>query len=174
MNNKDENINKEINNKLEQVQNKIDNTIAKGKNVVDTAKEGAEVITNITSKVKNTLDSANNLAQSVKGIKDSYLESQKIQATTAIELKKIQNKHQIVNRIITEEYGKQKQIMDKASNVVDVGLQDNDLDKIREGLNAMTNVANRNPMAELKISIDMQLEENLNKDLDDDDFIIEI
>ncbi|WP_405296662.1 hypothetical protein [Algibacter sp. Ld11] len=170
MDNKEE----KINNKLEQVQNKIDKTIAKGKDVVDNAKQGAEAITNITTGIQNTLNSANNLAQSVNGIKDTFIESQKIQAITEIELKKIQTNHQQVNRVITEEYGKQKQSMDKASDVVDAGLQDNDLDKIREGLNAMTNVANHNPMAELKKSMDKQLEENLNKDLDDDDFMIEI
>lgn len=174
MNSKEEKENNEPSNKLEQVQSSIDRTLAKGKSVVDTAKQGAEALTNITSEIQNTLNSANNLAQSVSGIKESFIEAQKIQANTEIELKKIQNNHQQVNRVITEEYGKQKQSMDKASDVVDAGLQDNDLDKIRVGLGAMTNVANHNPIAELKKSMDKELEENLNKDLDDDDFMIEI
>lgn len=170
----EKNTNKYSNNELEQIQNKIDKTITKGENIVDSVKQGGEVIIEINSEFQNTLNNANNLAQSVNGVKDSFIESKKIQASTEIKLKEIQSNHQKANRIITEEYGKQKQQMNKASDVVDAGLQQNDLEKIREGLNAMTSVANHNPMDQLKKSMDKKLKENLNKDLNDDDFIIEI
>ncbi|AEG99874.1 hypothetical protein [Lacinutrix sp. 5H-3-7-4] len=166
--------NKEEINKLEQAEKKIDNFINNGKNAINSAKEGADSIAKVTSNFKGTIDSANNLVSSVNGLKDNFLESKKLQIETEIKLKKIQNEHQTNNRIISEEYGKQKVAMDKASTVVDEGLRGDDIEKIREGLNAMTNVANHNPMVKLQKQIDEKLEEDLNKNLDDDDFIIEI
>ena len=155
-------------NRLAKLQGDIDVTLNKGKDIVNTAREGVQAVSDVANGLQETFNKANDLAQSVNGLKDSFIESRRIQAETEIELQKIRSNHQQVNRIITEEYGKQKQSMDKASDVVDAGLESNDINKIREGLNAMTNVANHNPMEKLKNDLDKELERNLNQDFDDD------
>ncbi|TXD81868.1 hypothetical protein ESY86_16725 [Subsaximicrobium wynnwilliamsii] len=155
-------------NRLAKIQGNIDNTLEKSKEVVNIAKEGTQMVSEVTNNIQDTFNKANNLFQGVKGLKDSFMESQKLQAQTEIELLKIRSEHQQMNRIITEEYGKQKQSMDKASDVVDAGLESNDINKIREGLTAMTNVANHNPMENHKKALDNELERNLNQDFDDD------
>ena len=104
---------------------------------------------------------------------DLFLEAKKIEAETRKDLAKIRSNHENVNRIITQEYGKQKLSMDKSSDVVDAGLESNDLDKIKAGLDAMTKVANHNPMDKLKTEMDEQLEKSLKQDLDSDDFMLD-
>lgn len=150
----------------------IDETLNKGKGIVDTAKEGAMAVTQITTSVQDTVNRANDLLRSAKDLKDTFVESKRIQAKTEIELQKIKSNHLIVNRIISEEYGKQKHSMDKAGDVVDLGIEKNDIAIIREGLVAMTTVANHNPMEKIKTELDKELERNLNQDFDDD-FILE-
>ena len=75
-----------------------------------------------------------------------------------------------INKHIDTEYKKQKQAMDKAENVIDSGLDSGNLDLVKMGLDSMTGFANHNPLADLKNHLDNQIE----KDFDDDDFIIEI
>ncbi|MCL8007603.1 hypothetical protein M8845_09220 [Gelidibacter japonicus] len=166
MENKKQNKIKE--NSLNKLQGDIDNSLNKGKEIINTAKEGVIAANQVTSNIQDTFNKAGNLLQGVTGLKDSFIESKKIQAQTEIDLQKIRSNHLNVNRIISEEYGKQKVSMDKASEVVDAGLESNDIAKIREGLNAMTNVANHNPMEKLKTELDQELERNLNQDFDDD------
>lgn len=159
---------KKVESKLSIFKKNIDNSIKRGKEVVALTKEGAREVIKVTDNIQNTLNSATGLTRSVTGIKDSFIESQKIQAKTKVELDKIRSNHQNINRIMSEEYGKQKEAMDKASDVVDNGLATDNINKIREGLNAMTNVANHNPMEKIKTELDKKLERNLNQDFDDD------
>lgn len=171
MESKEQNSNKE--NKIVETHNKIDNTLTKGKQIVESVKNGVESINDTTNNLKNTLTKAGELVGSVKELKNTYLESKIIEANTQKGLAKIRSNHQNVNRIITEEYGKQKQSMDKSSDVVDAGLESNDLDKIKAGLDAMTKVANHNPMEKIKNQLDEDLEKSIKQDLDSDDFMLD-
>lgn len=106
----------------------------------------------------------------INTVSNNLVESQRIAAETTIRLKQIEEGHKTINNHIKNEYDKQKQTLNKASDVVDKGLESNDLDIIKAGLETMSNVANHNPVADLKRS----LETNIEKSFDDDDFMIEI
>lgn len=166
------NQNEEKQNSLNKLKSNIDKTLNKGQEIATTTKEGVQSIVKVTDNIKNTFGKTNNFVEKVTGLKDTFIESKKIAARTEVELNKIRSNHANVNRIISEEYGKQKQQMDKASDVVDKGLETNDINKIREGLSAMTSVANHNPMEKIKKELDEELERNLKQDFDDD-FLLE-
>jgi hypothetical protein len=101
---------------------------------------------------------------------NTFLESQRINSQTTLELKKIEENHKTINKNIEFEYKKQKHAMDVANSVVDSGLKSNDLEKIKLGLEHLSGVANHNPVQHLKNALDKNLSENF----DDDDFYIEI
>lgn len=147
------------------------------KNKVKSTTEIVKAKDNVENKVnatvtdfKDSVQSAKALVDQAKNLGDSLIESQRIKSKTEIELKRIEVAHQVINKNIDNEYKKQKQAMDKASDVVDAGLESDNIEKIRAGLEYMTITANHNPMADLKNKLD----EDLEQDYLDDDFIIEI
>jgi hypothetical protein len=161
------------NNKLTEAHNKIDNTLNKGKQAIDSVKTGIQSINEVSSGVKSVINTANDTLGLIKDLNNKSLESEKIAAQTKLGLAKIQANNQETNRQITEAYGKQKMQMDKAGSVVDAGLQDNDIEKIKAGLDSMTKTANTNPLASLKDELDKKMDKNLNQDVDSDDFMLE-
>ena len=96
-----------------------------------------------------------------------------IKAQTKIELSKIDKAHEVNMAIINNEYGKQAKGMDIAENIVNKGLEDDDLNKIALGLHTITDIANHNPLEKFQKNLDNDLKE-LNKGMDDEDYIIEI
>lgn len=112
----------------------------------------------------------NTLTNTANNLGKNFVESEKIKSDTILGLEKIKQNHQTINKHIDTEYKKQKQAMDKAENVIDSGLDSGNLDLVKMGLDSMTGFANHNPLADLKNHLDNQIE----KDFDDDDFIIEI
>ena len=149
---------------------KVNNTITKKQQII---KSGKSLIDNVNSTANNlgtTLDKSKELIGNLNDLKKTYLESEKIKADTAVGLEKIKRNHQTINKHIDTEYKKQKQAMDKAENVIDSGLESGNIDLVKAGLDSMTGVANHNPMTDLKNHLDNQIE----KDFEDDDFIIEI
>lgn len=155
---KEQNINQE-----DQSQNKV-------KDVVNYVKEIDESVKNKLDAVDTKIEESNEILDKVANIGGLFLESQKVQAKSEVDLLRIQKNHETIHKHIDTEYKKQKQTMDKASDVVDVGLDNNNIEIIREGLAAMTATANHNPLADLKKSLD----KDIDKDYLNDDFIIEI
>lgn len=148
----------------------VDKTLSKGKEIINYVENVDKMTKNQLNNLGSKMNQASKLVDNAKELGNVYLESQKIQSQTEVELTKIQKNHENINKHIDTEYKKQKQTMDKASDVVDDGLASNNIEKIREGLAAMTATANHNPMADLKRALDKDLEQ----DYLDDDFIIEI
>lgn len=149
---------------------KIDKVINAGNKLVENSANVLQNVGNGVDKIGAKINNAKSLVNEVKNLGATYVESQKIKSETILGLKKIEEDHKTINNHINKEYSKQIKQMDKASDVVDAGLASNDIEKIREGLAAMTATANHNPMADLKKSLDKDLEQ----DYLDDDFIIEI
>ncbi|NKI25395.1 hypothetical protein HCG49_02335 [Arenibacter sp. 6A1] len=117
----------------------------------------------VSKSLDKTADAANNILK-------YSLESKKLASDTAIQFEKIKQNHYTINKNIDNEYEKQNRVIDTAEEVVQKGLEDNDFGLIKLGLEQMSGVANHNPMADLKNHLDNQIE----KDFEDDDFIIEI
>lgn len=154
----------------DQLMNRVDESLKKGKEIINYVENVDKLAEKHLNNFGSKIDQTNKLVDSVKDMGNTYLESQRIKSQAEVELTKIQRNHETINKHIDTEYKKQKQTMDKASDVVDDGLASNDIEKIREGLAAMTATANHNPMADLKRSLD----EDIDQDYLDDDFIIEI
>jgi chromosome segregation ATPase len=149
---------------------KINKTIAKTEQIIKNGKSLAENINSTTNNLGTTLDKSKELIGNINDLKKTYLESERIKSDTTLGLEKIKQNHQTINKHIDTEYKKQKQTLDTAERSVDKGLENGDIDLIKKGLDAMISVANHNPMADLKNHLDNQIE----KDFGDDDFIIEI
>ena len=142
---------------------KVDEITQKVKNVTDNVNTTANNIGNTLNKFGQTANNFNDLGKTI-------VESKKISSETKLGLKKIEENHKTINKHIDIEYKKQKQAMDKAENVIDSGLESGNIDLVKAGLDSMTGVANHNPMTDLKNHLDNKIE----KDFEDDDFIIEI
>ena len=165
-----ENLKPNVNNNSTDMQTKVDQTLSKGNELVQNTRDGLGQLMNASDSISNSLNNANNLINNINNAGNVFLESQRINSQTALGLKKIEEDHKTINKSIDNEYSKQKQAMDKASDVVDDGLKGNDIEKIRLGLAAMSGVANHNPMADLKNALNKEI----NNNFDDDDFYIEI
>lgn len=157
-------------NKHSNLPEEINKTINKTEQIVEKGKSFVDNVNSTANNLGGTIDKAKELIGGVQEFQKTYLETQKIKSDTILGLEKIKQNHQTINKHIDTEYKKQKQQMDKASDVVDAGLLSDDIEKIREGLNAMTNVANHNPMTDLKKHLDNQIK----KDFNDDDFTIDV
>lgn len=142
---------------------KVNDTLKKGEQIIQ---QGRSLMDHINATSNNIGNAANNLNQ----VGETYLESKRISSETALGLEKINENHKTINKHIDTEYKKQKQTLDKAENVIDKGLDSGDIELIKVGLNTMMGTANHNPMADLKNHLD----DKIQKDFDDDDFIIEI
>lgn len=106
------------------------------------------------------------IVENAPAIMENVLSSMNTAIQSSKELEIVKQQFQQTNKLIDEEYKKQHKAMDKASEVVDAGLKDNDFNKIALGLGSMTNIANHNPFE--------NLQKNIKKTKKDDDFIIEI
>lgn len=153
------NLPEKINNKL----NKTEQIIKDGKSFVDN-------VNSTSSNLKQTINRSKELISGINDLKETYIETEKIKSNTTLGLEKIKQNHLTINKHIDTEYKKQKQVMDKAGNVIDSGLESANIDLVKVGLDSMTGVANHNPMTDLKNHLDSEIE----KDFNDDDFIIEI
>jgi len=149
---------------------KINQTIIKSEQIIKRGKSLAENVKSTANNLGATLDKSKELIGNINDLKKTYLESERIKSDTTLGLEKIKQNHQTINKHIDTEYKKQKQAMDKAENVIDSGLESGNIDLVKAGLDSMTGVANHNPMTNLKNHLDNQIE----KDFEDDDFIIEI
>lgn len=149
---------------------KVDNPLNKADQLVQNGKALTNKISETASSVGNTINQSKELIGSFKDLKATFLESEKIKSDTKLGLERIRQNHSTINKHIDTEYKKQKQTMDKAGNVVDHGLESGNMDMIRAGLDTMAGVANHNPLTDLKNHLDQKIE----KDFEDDDFIIEI
>jgi len=149
---------------------KVNNTLDKGKEIIKKGQEGLEQINNTSANLSSAFDKASGLVNNVNNLGNVYLESQRINSNTITKLEDIAGKHKNNSKQIDAAYNKQNRGMDAADRVIDAGLQSDDINIIREGLAAMTGIANTNPLPELKNSLDNEIE----KDFYDDDFIIEI
>ncbi|MBE7628497.1 hypothetical protein [Tenacibaculum piscium] len=126
-------------------------------------------IQNTANQLSGLANNGQQLAGTLSDVQKMHFESQKLKAQTHVELERIDKQYDTINKHIDTEYSKQSRAMDKSEEVIDKGLAEGNLDYIREGLNSMVNVANHNPMADLKKTLDKQIE-----NFDDDDFTIEI
>lgn len=151
-------------------QSKAELILGKANDFVDNAKDSLERVNNLNGSLTNTLNTANDLVNNVNNIGNVYLESKKIAAQTKVELARVENEHKARTNVINKAYDKQFLEMDKAGQVVDKGLIDNNLDMIALGLSSMTTVANHNPFADFQNSVNKELSDKF----DDDDFCIEI
>lgn len=142
---------------------KVNETLKKGEQIIQ---KGKSLVDNINTTSNNIGIAANNLNQ----MGETYLESKRINSQTELGLEKIKENHRTINKHIDTEYKKQKQTLDKAENVIDKGLDSGDIEMIKVGLNTMMGTANHNPLEDLK----NHLNDKIQKDFDDDDFIIEI
>jgi hypothetical protein len=149
---------------------KVNKTISKTQQIIKSGKSLADNVNSTANNLGATLDKSKELIGNINDLKKTYLESEKIKADTALGLEKIKQNHQTIIKHIDTEYKKQKHGMDVAERVVDSGLESGDIDLIKAGLDKMTGIANHNPMTDLKNHLDNQIE----KDFEDDDFIIEI
>ncbi len=165
MENKDSKTNDFIVNK--NFQKRIDETMIKGNELLINSNESLQ---HISSTANSILNKSNELVTSVNNLGNIFLESQKISSQTILGLKKIEEDHKTINKSIDNEYIKQNQVLNTAANVVEDGLKNNDIDKIRLGLETMSGIANHNPMSDLKKALDKEI----NNNFDDDDFYIEI
>ncbi|MCG8182710.1 hypothetical protein [Tenacibaculum piscium] len=139
-------------------------------------KNGLAKVEKVNLDIQNTANQLSSLANNgqqfagiLSGIQKTHLESQKLKAQTDKELKRIDKQYDTINKHIDTEYSKQSRLMDQSERVIDKGLEEGNLDYVLGGLNSMVNVANHNPMADLKKTLDKQIE-----NFDDDDFTIEI
>lgn len=148
-------------------QKSIDETIIKGNELLINSNESFH---HISSTANSILNKSNEVVTSVNNLGSIFLESQKISSQTTLGLKKIEEDHKTINKSIDNEYNKQNQVLNTAANVVEDGLKNNDIDKIRLGLETMSVIANHNPMSDLKNALDKEI----NNNFDDDDFYIEI
>ena len=148
-------------------QKSIDETIIKGNELLINSNES---FYHISSSAISILNKSNEVVTTVNNLGSIFLESQKISSQTTLGLKKIEEDHKTINNSITNEYNKQNQVLNTAANVVEDGLKNNDIDKIRLGLETMSVIANHNPMSNLKNALDKEI----NNNFDDDDFYIEI
>lgn len=149
---------------------KIDNPLNKAEQIIENGKALTDRINSTASNVGNTINQSKELIGSFNDLKKTYLESERIKSDTKLGLERIKQNHSTIHKHIDTEYKKQKQAMDKAGNVVDRGLESGDINLVRAGLDKMAGVANHNPLTDLKNHLDQKIE----KDFDDDDFIIEI
>lgn len=142
---------------------RINDTFKKGNQIIQ---KGKALVDNINATSNNIGIAADNLNQ----MGETFLESKRIHSQTILGLEKIKENHKTINKHIDTEYQKQKQTLDKAENVIDKGLDSGDIEMIKAGLYTMMGTANHNPLAELKNHLDNKIQ----KDFDDDDFMIEI
>ena len=149
---------------------KIDNPLDRAEFIIENGKELTDRINSTSSNVGNVLNQSKELIGSFNELKRTYLESEKIKSDTKLGLERIRQNHSTIHKHIDTEYKKQKQAMDKAANVIDRGLESGDIDLVRAGLDKLAGVANHNPLTDLKNHLDQKIE----KDFEDDDFIIEI
>ncbi|WP_417236568.1 hypothetical protein [Bizionia paragorgiae] len=152
-------------------QTKNNNPIDKGNKLIEKGKGLVRDINNVNSQISNTLTNSGELIDKANDIGRTFIESKKIESETRLGLEKIRKNHDTIGEHIKTEYKKQKQQLDKAEEVIDDGLKSGNLAQIKLGLDAMTNVANHNPMTDLKNHLDNQIDENFDED---DDFVIEI
>lgn len=149
---------------------KFDQTIESGNELVEKTKDGLSELENTVNSFSNSVNNVNDFVSNVGNLGNVFLESKKISSQTTLGLKTIEENHKTINKNIDNEYKKQNKLMKSASEVIDQGLSNNNIEYIREGLAAMIQVANHNPMADLKRNLD----EKLNKNFEDDDFYLEI
>ena len=149
---------------------KIDNPLNKAEHIIQNGKELTNKINYTASNISKTINQSKELIGNFNDLKLTYLESEKIKSDTKLGLERIRQNHSTINKHIDTEYKKQKQAMDAAGNVIDHGLESGDIDLVRAGLDKIAGVANHNPLTDLKDHLDQKIE----KDFDDDDFIIEI
>ncbi|WP_339659075.1 hypothetical protein [uncultured Polaribacter sp.] len=152
------------------MESKENNLPQKAEEISQKIKNAADNINTTAKNVGNTLNKFSQTANNFNDLGKTFVESKKIKAHTSLGLEKIKQNHQTINHHIDTEYKKQKQAMDKAENVIDSGLESGNIDLVKIGLDSMTGIANHNPMTDLKNHLDSQIE----KDFEDDDFIIEI
>lgn len=157
-------------NNFENLPQKVDNPLNKAEQIVENGKALTNKINSTASNIGKTINQSKELVGSLNDLKRTYLESEKIKSDTKLGLERIKQNHSTIHKHIDTEYKKQKQAMDKAGNVIDRGLESGDIDLVRAGLDKMAGVANHNPLTDLKNHLDQKIE----KDFDDDDFIIEI
>lgn len=167
---KEDSNNSNSNSGADKISSKVEVYLGKANNLLDSAKDGVERVNNFSDSVSNTLNNTQDLMSNIGNLGKTYLESQKLAAQTQVELVRIGNEHKRITKIIDNEYNKQNKALDKASDVVDAGLLNNDLNLIGLGLASMGNVANHNPFADLQNSFNKELSDKF----DDDDFSIEI
>jgi predicted RNA-binding protein with EMAP domain len=149
---------------------KIDNPLKKAEQIVQNGKALTAQINVTASNVGNTINQSKELIGRLNDLKKTYLESEKIKSETKLGLERIKQNHSTINKHIDTEYKKQKQAMDKAGTVIDHGLESGDIELVKAGLDKMAGVANHNPLSDLKNHLDQKID----KDFEDDDFIIEI
>lgn len=149
---------------------KTDQKLNEREKIIQKGKETVEGFNELISTTNNTIGQVKNLTDSVNNIAGNFLESQKIQSETRLGLKKIEENHKTINKHIDTEYKKQSQTLNKAEDAIDKGLESDNIDLVKAGLETMSGVANHNPMVDLKNHLDSQVNKNFN----DDDFIIEI
>lgn len=145
-----------VNDKLNNTANSLKET---AKSVFQTVQKSGEVYSEL-------MDRTTRLVETKRDI-------ELIKAKTEIELSRIDKSHETNMALIKNEYGKQAKAMSIAENVVAKGLEDDDLNKIALGLQNVTGIANHNPFENFQKNLDNDLKE-LNRGMDDDDYIIEI
>lgn len=111
-----------------------------------------------------TLDTINNL-------NNNKLASQKLEAEarqTGIDNAKM---FDALNKVIDKKFDHQDRAMDSAEKTLDEALQKWDKDIISKSLDTLANVANTNPLGNIKKDI---VKEITIEDFEDDDFMIEL
>lgn len=154
----------------ENLPEKVNPSVSKAEQVIIGSKTFVDKVNTTANNLSQTIEKSKEFVGNINDLQKTYLDSQKIKSDTILGLERIKQNHSTINKHIDTEYSKQKQAMDKAENVIDAGLVSGNLDYVKMGLESMTGVANHNPLADLKNSLDNQIA----KDIEDDDFFIEI
>lgn len=149
---------------------KVNQSLSSADKIIKNGKSLVHSVNSTANNLSQTITKSKELVGNINDLQKTFIESQKIKSYTTIGLEKIKQSHHTINRHIDNEYSKQNRAMDSAENVIGVGLASGDIDLVKLGLDTMTGVANHNPVTDLKNSLD----NNIEKDIEDDDFFIEI
>lgn len=114
--------------------------------------------------VEKIMENTVALADSAASISKDIVESRRLKEQSMYNLKKLKSTHESDIKIIDKSFKKQDRMLDSAEKVIDKGIEDNDIEKIRLGLMAGANIANTNPVQDITNRITSKRDEESNDD----------
>ena len=141
--------------------------LSKDNSMIETIKNGLIAKNSENELNIKKIDLINNSLNKLSNISDNFTESQRIQADTHVIQNMIATEYNKDMEIIHKNFDKQDRMLDNVEKVIDRGLNDNDIEKIKAGLWAGANIANTNPVQDISNKLDRVFD-------DDDDEFLEI